>query len=53
MKVNTTSLKMEKIDKIFYSQESVINIYYFDKDFLVVHINNSIFMPTPGDKEEY
>ena len=53
MKVNTSSLKMEKIHKIFYSQESVINIYYFDKDFLAVHINNSIFMSRSGDKEEH
>ena len=52
MKVNTSSLKMDKIDEI-YSQESVINIYYLDKDFLVVHINNSIFMPRPGVKEEH
>ena len=56
MKVNTTSLKMEKIDEIFLEGlilKNQINIYYFDKDFLVVHINNRIFMPRSRDKEEH
>ena len=34
-----------------YSQESVINIYFFDKDFFVVHINNNIFMLDPEIKK--